>query len=150
MLCGWVGNQRKSKNRHFVFQEPAVCPKSFDIPSVGCVANAGLAGLSVRPACHSRHQPILPACMRPSRMLSGDDHHDNGTRGSLSGRQRVSHPPEGLSMMNDGQHTPTIAQILCPPNAACHGPGSGRMETKPTVAGVESLDDAPSSFFSAF
>lgn len=54
----------------------------------------------------------------------------------MPGRQRVSHPPEGLSMMNHGQHTPTIAQILCPPNAACHGPGSGRLETKPTVVGV--------------
>lgn len=69
-FCGWVRSQRKSKNGTlYIFQERAVCPKSFDIPSVGCVANAGLAGLSVSQGLFVTPD-IGPSC-QPACALGG-------------------------------------------------------------------------------
>lgn len=46
-----------------------MCPKSLDIPSVGCVANAGLAGLSVRQGLFVT--PDISPCCQPACALGG-------------------------------------------------------------------------------
>lgn len=132
----WLeGESEKKQRRHSVFRY-GLCPK-LRYPSAGCVANAGLAGVAGRAGLSLGHQPILrpfeDALLVMIIMTAGPEV-------LCQGRQRGSHPPEGISIRDESRPTPTRSHrsFATQLRLASGRDQAGWRQTKPTRVGMMS------------